>query len=63
VGKKINFTKMNGTGNDFIIFDNRTGLFTGNESDYFKKGKIGWFKNLLTNIIVFFIINFVFMDL
>jgi len=37
VGKKINFTKMNGTGNDFIIFDNRTGLFTGNESDYFKK--------------------------
>jgi multimeric flavodoxin WrbA len=25
------------------------------KSDYFKKGKIGWFKNLLTNIIVFFI--------
>ncbi len=35
--KKINFTKMNGTGNDFIVFDNRTGLFTGNEGDYFKK--------------------------
>jgi len=37
VQNKIHFTKMNGTGNDFIVFDNRTGLFTGNESDYFKK--------------------------
>jgi len=31
------FTKMNGTGNDFIIFDNRTGIFKGDEQDFFKE--------------------------
>lgn len=35
--KNINFTKMNGTGNDFIVFDNRSGIFKGDEADFFKK--------------------------
>jgi diaminopimelate epimerase len=32
----IHFTKMNGTGNDFIVFDNRTGVFKGDEKDFFQ---------------------------
>ncbi|MFO7889625.1 MAG: diaminopimelate epimerase [bacterium] len=35
--KNINFTKMNGTGNDFIVFDNRAGIFKGDEADFFKQ--------------------------
>jgi diaminopimelate epimerase len=31
----IHFTKMSGTGNDFIVFDNRDGRFTGEESAFF----------------------------
>ncbi|MBN2201705.1 diaminopimelate epimerase [bacterium] len=31
----IPFTKMSGTGNDFIVFDNRDGRFTGEESSFF----------------------------
>lgn len=34
--QKIHFTKMHGTGNDFIVFDNRTGMFEGDEEDFFK---------------------------
>ena len=33
--KKTAFTKMAGTGNDFIVFDNRTSLFKGNEVKLF----------------------------
>ncbi len=33
--KEIQFTKMTGTGNDFIIFDNRTKIFSGEEADFF----------------------------
>ena len=32
---KIPFTKMEGTGNDFIVFDNRDGMFTGDETEFF----------------------------
>jgi diaminopimelate epimerase len=32
---KISFTKMSGTGNDFIVFDNRDGRFSGTESAFF----------------------------
>jgi len=31
----IPFTKMNGTGNDFIVFDNRNHVFSGNETAVF----------------------------
>ncbi len=31
----IKFTKLSATGNDFILFDNRAGKFTGNEHDFF----------------------------
>lgn len=31
----IAFTKMSGTGNDFIVFDNRDGRFTGDEASFF----------------------------
>lgn len=33
--RKIPFVKMNGTGNDFIVFDNRQGVFGGNEYPFF----------------------------
>jgi diaminopimelate epimerase len=33
--RPFRFTKMSGTGNDFIVFDNRTGDFTGAESEFF----------------------------
>ena len=33
--KKIPFTKMAGTGNDFIVFDNRSKLFSGRETKFF----------------------------
>lgn len=33
----IHFTKMSGTGNDFIVFDNRSGFFTGKESEFFER--------------------------
>jgi len=32
---QLPFTKMAGTGNDFILFDNRAGFFTGQEKDFF----------------------------
>jgi diaminopimelate epimerase len=32
----IHFTKMNGSGNDFIVFDNRSGIFKGDEIDFFQ---------------------------
>ncbi len=31
----MTFTKMTGTGNDFIVFDNRSGHWTGMETDFF----------------------------
>ena len=31
----ITFTKMTGTGNDFIVFDNRNGRLTGREAEFF----------------------------
>lgn len=34
-GKTFGFTKMSGTGNDFIVFDNRNRLFTGGEAEFF----------------------------
>ena len=33
----LNFTKINATGNDFILFDNRNGKITGNEHNFFKE--------------------------
>jgi diaminopimelate epimerase len=33
----IPFTKMSGTGNDFIVIDNRSKLFVGNETDLFSQ--------------------------
>ena len=33
----IAFTKMAGTGNDFIVFDNRSKIFKGNEKSFFQK--------------------------
>jgi len=33
--EEIAFTKMTGTGNDFIVFDNRPRLFSGEESTFF----------------------------
>jgi len=33
--EKIPFTKMVGTGNDFIVFDNRSQIFTGKETEFF----------------------------
>ena len=33
--EKIPFTKMMGTGNDFIVFDNRSQIFTGEETEFF----------------------------
>lgn len=35
--KEIVFTKMEGTGNDFIVFDNRDQKFTGSEADFFRR--------------------------
>ena len=35
--KKIPFTKMNGTGNDFIVFDNRERYFEGTEYPFFRE--------------------------
>jgi diaminopimelate epimerase len=34
-GRSIDFTKMSGTGNDFIVFDNRSRIFSGEESEFF----------------------------
>lgn len=34
-GKEIPFYKLVATGNDFILFDNRNGLFSGQEHDFF----------------------------
>jgi diaminopimelate epimerase len=33
----IHFTKMSGTGNDFIVFDNRAQIYMGGESEFFKR--------------------------
>ncbi len=33
----IEFTKLSGTGNDFILFDNRNKRYSGTENEYFKK--------------------------
>jgi len=35
--KDISFTKMTGTGNDFIVFDNRKAFFSGEETDFFAR--------------------------
>jgi diaminopimelate epimerase len=35
--KEITFTKMEGTGNDFIVFDNRYKTFTGKQVDFFNQ--------------------------
>lgn len=34
--RQIPFTKMHGAGNDFILIDNRQGIFTGNETGLFR---------------------------
>jgi len=34
---RIAFSKLSATGNDFILFDNRGGLFTGRERDFFQR--------------------------
>jgi diaminopimelate epimerase len=34
---KLNFTKLSGLGNDFILFDNREKMFSGEERDFFRK--------------------------
>ena len=34
--EKLPFVKMTGTGNDFIFFDNRAGIFSGDESGFFR---------------------------
>lgn len=33
----MKFTKLSGLGNDFILFDNREGQFTGDERDFFRQ--------------------------
>jgi diaminopimelate epimerase len=33
----VSFVKMSATGNDFILFDNRNGLFSGEENEFFRK--------------------------
>ena len=35
--KKIPFTKMSGTGNDFVVIDNRQKLFSEDDSTFFKQ--------------------------
>ncbi|KAA3661394.1 MAG: diaminopimelate epimerase [Calditrichaeota bacterium] len=35
--RKIQFTKLSATGNDFILFDNRTKVLSGDEYAFFKK--------------------------
>ncbi|MCK5147686.1 diaminopimelate epimerase [bacterium] len=35
--KSIHFTKMTGAGNDFILFDNRDNIFSGNENYLFAR--------------------------
>jgi len=34
---KLTFTKLSGLGNDFILFDNREKIFSGEERDFFRK--------------------------
>ena len=35
--RRVPFTKMTGTGNDFILFDNREGIFSGREKAFFSR--------------------------
>ncbi|OQX86268.1 diaminopimelate epimerase [candidate division KSB1 bacterium 4484_87] len=35
--KKLKFSKLSATGNDFILFDNQDEILTGNEHDFFQK--------------------------
>ncbi len=37
MSRRIHFTKMHGTGNDFILIDNRSHFFTGEEHELFRK--------------------------
>ncbi|MBN1224592.1 MAG: diaminopimelate epimerase [Candidatus Aminicenantes bacterium] len=37
MNRTLKFTKMSATGNDFILFDNRNGIFSGKESPFFRK--------------------------
>ncbi|MDW7682432.1 MAG: diaminopimelate epimerase [bacterium] len=34
--RTVSFIKISATGNDFILFDNRNGCFSGNEHDFFR---------------------------